>query len=177
MISLQSAMRRGHRHIKSLWVQEPKLEPKPVEIEPPVLKPLASKPKFPPPPEPELSPNERDRRRLEAWIMEWKLPPELPKHITMPMIKKVVCMTCNVTETDIMSRRNAPTYSIPRQIFYYLARSHTSRSFPEIGRFLGRDHTTVLSGVRRMGERRLTETDLNAKITRIEQQLHAMVQP
>ena len=45
------------------------------------------------------------------------------------------------------------TYARPRQIAMYLAKYLTSRSLPEIGRrFGGRDHTTVMHGVKRIEE-------------------------
>lgn len=36
---------------------------------------------------------------------------------------------------------------LPRQVVMYLLREHTSLSFPEIGRILGRDHSTIVYGV------------------------------
>ncbi len=45
------------------------------------------------------------------------------------------------------------TYARPRQIAMYLSKNLTSRSLPEIGRrFGGRDHTTVMHGVKRIEE-------------------------
>ena len=49
-------------------------------------------------------------------------------------------------------------YARPRQMAMYLAKQLTSRSLPEIGRrFGGRDHTTVMHGVKRIEQ--LKETD------------------
>lgn len=45
------------------------------------------------------------------------------------------------------------TIARPRQVAMYLAKHMTSRSLPEIGRrFGGRDHTTVMHGVKRIDE-------------------------
>jgi chromosomal replication initiator protein len=45
------------------------------------------------------------------------------------------------------------SYARPRQVAMYLAKQLTSRSLPDIGRrFGGRDHTTVMHGVRRIEE-------------------------
>lgn len=38
----------------------------------------------------------------------------------------------------------------PRQIAYYLGREITGLSYPQIGRYFNRDHTTVIAGVRRI---------------------------
>jgi chromosomal replication initiator protein len=43
----------------------------------------------------------------------------------------------------------------------YLCKQLTSRSLPEIGRsFGGRDHTTVMHGVRRIGELRSKDAEI-----------------
>mgnify|MGYP000259390389 CR=1 FL=1 len=56
------------------------------------------------------------------------------------------------TSADAMafrSRRHDVLH--PRQIAMYLCKQHTTRSYPDIGRhFGGRDHTTVLHGVRKI---------------------------
>lgn len=38
----------------------------------------------------------------------------------------------------------------PRQIAYFLARESTGYSYPRIGLYFSRDHTTILEGVRRI---------------------------
>jgi chromosomal replication initiator protein len=44
-------------------------------------------------------------------------------------------------------------YARPRKMAMYLAKNMTNRSLPEIGRrFGGRDHTTVMHGVRKIAE-------------------------
>ena len=44
----------------------------------------------------------------------------------------------------------------------YLAKHMTTRSLPEIGRrFGGRDHTTILHGVRKVEELRATDSQLS----------------
>ena len=49
----------------------------------------------------------------------------------------------------------------PRQIAMYLAKHMTNRSLPEIGRrFGGRDHTTVMHGVRRIEELKTLDSQI-----------------
>ena len=53
----------------------------------------------------------------------------------------------------MLSGRRTRAIVRPRQIAMYLAKTMTSKSFPEIGkRFGGRDHTTVLHAVRKVEE-------------------------
>jgi chromosomal replication initiator protein len=45
------------------------------------------------------------------------------------------------------------TIARPRQIAMYLSKTMTTRSLPEIGRrFGGRDHTTIMHGIRKIEE-------------------------
>ncbi len=60
-------------------------------------------------------------------------------------IKRLVCMQFGVTKENIESRSRKKGVVHPRQICMYLARKHTTHSYPEIGRRLGgRDHATIL---------------------------------
>lgn len=57
-----------------------------------------------------------------------------------------------VSRADIKSARRTAEIVRPRQIAMFLAKTVTLRSLPEIGRrFGGRDHTTVLHAVRKIG--------------------------
>ncbi|WP_205520931.1 chromosomal replication initiator protein DnaA [Propylenella binzhouense] len=76
-----------------------------------------------------------------------------PKRIRIEDIQKVVSSHFNVSKTDLLSARRTRAIVRPRQIAMYLAKTMTTRSFPEIGkRFGGRDHTTVLHAVRKVEE-------------------------
>ena len=64
----------------------------------------------------------------------------------------------NIRLADLVGPKRVRTFARPRQIAMYLCKSLTSRSLPEIGRrFGGRDHTTVMHGVRRIDELRQTD--------------------
>ena len=59
----------------------------------------------------------------------------------------------NVSRSDILSERRTAAVVKPRQIAMYLSKVLTLRSLPEIGRrFGGRDHTTIMHGVRKIEE-------------------------
>jgi chromosomal replication initiator protein len=52
-------------------------------------------------------------------------------------------------QVDLLSERRTRAIARPRQAAMYLAKTLTTRSYPDIGRrFGGRDHTTVLHAVR-----------------------------
>lgn len=68
---------------------------------------------------------------------------------SMAAIAKEVCQKHGITKLEFMSKRRRPVFNMARQEFMYRARNETLYSFPQIARFLGgRDHTTVMHGVR-----------------------------
>ncbi len=75
------------------------------------------------------------------------------RKVTMDEIIKKTCEHYHLRQTDLMSPSRARNISRPRQMAMYLCKKLTTRSLPEIGRkFGGRDHTTILHGVRKIEE-------------------------
>ena len=75
------------------------------------------------------------------------------RRITVDEIQKTVADHFNMKQADLLSERRTRSVARPRQIAMYLCKQHTTRSYPDIGRrFGGRDHTTVLHGVRKIDE-------------------------
>jgi len=75
------------------------------------------------------------------------------RKITVEEIQRKVSEHYNIRLSDMIGPKRVRTYARPRQVAMYLAKTMTSRSLPEIGRrFGGRDHTTVMHGVKRIEE-------------------------
>jgi chromosomal replication initiator protein len=73
------------------------------------------------------------------------------RKITVEEIQRRVSDHYNIRLSDMIGPKRVRSYARPRQIAMYLAKQLTTRSLPEIGRrFGGRDHTTVIHGVRRI---------------------------
>jgi chromosomal replication initiator protein len=73
------------------------------------------------------------------------------RKISVEEIQKKVSAHYNIRLSDMIGPKRVRSYARPRQIAMYLAKQLTTRSLPEIGRrFGGRDHTTVIHGVRRI---------------------------
>jgi chromosomal replication initiator protein len=70
--------------------------------------------------------------------------------ITLGDIESVVSAFFGITPADIHSSRRTRTVSAARMIAMFLARRHTRMSFPEIGRFMGKNHSSVVLAVQRM---------------------------
>jgi chromosomal replication initiator protein len=87
------------------------------------------------------------------------------RRIKIEDILKVVSRHYGISRGDILSQRRHRSVVWPRQIGMYLAKQLTSRSLPEIGRrFGGRDHTTILHGVKKVEELMATDSQLNDDI-------------
>lgn len=75
------------------------------------------------------------------------------RKITVEEIQRRVSEHYNIRLSDMLGPKRLRTFARPRQVAMYLAKQLTSRSLPEIGRrFGGRDHTTVMHGVKRIEE-------------------------
>lgn len=71
------------------------------------------------------------------------------KRVTVDEIQKAVAEHYGMKQADLLSERRTRAIARPRQAAMYLAKTLTTRSYPDIGRrFGGRDHTTVLHAVR-----------------------------
>ena len=73
------------------------------------------------------------------------------RKVSVEEIQRKVSDHYNIRLSDMLGPKRLRTFARPRQIAMYLCKQMTTRSLPEIGRrFGGRDHTTVMHGVRRI---------------------------
>ncbi|MBS3821036.1 MAG: chromosomal replication initiator protein DnaA [Bacteroidetes bacterium] len=70
--------------------------------------------------------------------------------VTLGDIEAVVATFFGITPADIHSSRRTRTVSTARMIAMHLARRYTRMSFPEIGRFMGKNHSSVVLACQRM---------------------------
>lgn len=77
------------------------------------------------------------------------------RKVSVEEIQRHVSEHYNIRLSDMIGPKRLRSFARPRQVAMYLCKQMTSRSLPEIGRrFGGRDHTTVMHGVRRIEELR-----------------------
>jgi len=70
---------------------------------------------------------------------------------TVEDIQRAVCDYYSIRLADLKSHRRHRAVSFPRMVAMYLCRQRLGTSFPELGdRFGGKDHTTVMSAVRKI---------------------------
>jgi chromosomal replication initiator protein len=94
------------------------------------------------------------------------------RQISVENIQKTVADYYKIKVADMYSKKRPASIARPRQIAMYLAKELTQKSLPEIGElFGGRDHTTVLHAVRKIGGERQQMTELNQQLHILEQTL------
>lgn len=87
-------------------------------------------------------------------------PPERPGRRVLGTVADVFGVPVGAILSE---RRDAPT-AIARQVVYYVLRDHLCWTLPQIGWFLKRDHTTVLSGSRKAHRRLQSDPDFAARV-------------
>ncbi len=94
------------------------------------------------------------------------------RQIGVENIQKTVADFYKIKVADMYSKKRPASIARPRQIAMYLAKDMTKKSLPEIGElFGGRDHTTVLHAVRKIGAERGVNPELNQQLHVLEQTL------
>lgn len=87
------------------------------------------------------------------------------RKVSIEEIQRKVAEHYNIRLADMIGPKRVRTVARPRQIAMYLAKQMTSRSLPEIGRrFGGRDHTTIMHGVKKIEELRSADRGLSEDI-------------
>jgi chromosomal replication initiator protein len=84
------------------------------------------------------------------------------RKVTIEEIQRKVAEHYNIRLSDMIGPKRVRTIARPRQIAMYLSKQLTSRSLPDIGRrFGGRDHTTIMHGVRKIEELITSDSQLS----------------
>ena len=92
--------------------------------------------------------------------------------ITIENILKTVAEYYKFMGSDMQSNRRHRTVVVPRHVAMYLAKELTQKSLNEIAdSFGGRDHSTVLSAVKKITQERIRDQELNHHLRVLEQSL------
>jgi len=92
--------------------------------------------------------------------------------LTIQSIIKEVVSYYELKVSDIKGKGRQRTIALPRQIAMYLSRTLTNHSYPEIGAaFGGRDHTTVISAVRKIQQLIKTDSNVRVEVHMLQQKL------
>jgi chromosomal replication initiator protein len=87
-------------------------------------------------------------------------------------IQRVVCHYFKLRSTDLLSKDRHKSVAFARHVAMYLCKQRLKCSFPELGRAFGnRDHTTVMSAVRKIDSLRSDSAEVRADLEAIERKL------
>jgi chromosomal replication initiator protein len=101
-----------------------------------------------------------------------KLLANTPTGLTIESIQREVAAYFDIKLHDLKGPKRHRAVAHPRMIAMYLARKLTSMSFPEIGsRFGGKDHSTVISAVRKIERLCAEEPTVRSVVNTIETHL------
>ena len=89
-------------------------------------------------------------------------------------ILKAVCTYYAVKMPDLKGKRRTKELVVPRQVAMYLLKEMTASPFMAIGDLLGgRDHTTIMHGVEKIGEELKQQGKIKQDITNVKQIVYA----
>jgi chromosomal replication initiator protein len=95
-----------------------------------------------------------------------------PNEASVEDIQRVVCHHFKLRSTDLLGEDRHKSIARARHLAMYLCRMRLKCSFPELGRAFGnRDHTTVMSAVRKVEHLRASDPELRAHLEAIERKL------
>jgi chromosomal replication initiator protein len=91
-----------------------------------------------------------------------------PAVTTVEDVQRAVCDHYRIKLNQLIGKDRHREVALPRQVAMYLARTHLGTSFPQIGaRFNGKDHTTVMSSVRKVAKLRVDDPEVAAALEAI----------
>jgi chromosomal replication initiator protein len=111
-----------------------------------------------------------DRRTAVKALSDVFAPSDL--ELSMEDILRATARYFEVDTSDLLGKGRRHELVVPRQVAMYLMRDLTEHSFPEIGQFFsGRDHSTVMYAVQKVGEQVESNDELRSSIRHIKESL------
>jgi chromosomal replication initiator protein len=98
----------------------------------------------------------------------WALKALHPQSVPLERVLSVVRTAFLVTQDELLAkRRNDRTVVWARKVAMYVARRKCGLSYPYLGRYFDRDHTTVMAAERRVFSRILKDESFAAVVNRL----------
>lgn len=98
--------------------------------------------------------------------------PNKKRQITVDYIMEIVADHYNITVEDIISKKRSNDIAYPRQICMYLCRKLTTVSLTEIGKKLGKDHSTIIHGYEKIEANIETDASLASNIETLKKKIN-----
>ena len=110
------------------------------------------------------------RRSLKRADIEEFLRQELPaKSITPQKVTRAVAKEFGILISELRSTRRSQSLVLPRQCAMWLCRKLCHASYPELGQFFERQHSSVIHAVRKLESRLDHEPTLRLRLARLEE--------
>lgn len=93
--------------------------------------------------------------------------PDEIKQYSVAAIVAACAMAGNVQVHELKSCRRARYLMPPRFVACYLSRKHTKHGLPAIGKFIGKDHSTVLYAIRKVEAELRAENETFISLVRL----------
>ncbi len=98
-----------------------------------------------------------------------------PNEASVEDIQRVVCHHFKLRSIDLLSKDRHKSIAFARHVAMYLCKQRLKCSFPELGRAFGnRDHTTVMSAVRKVEALRTSDPEVRAHLEALERKLGSL---
>jgi chromosomal replication initiator protein len=95
-----------------------------------------------------------------------------PNESSVEDIQRVVCHHFKLRSMDLLSKDRHKSIAFARHVAMYLCKQRLKCSFPELGRAFGnRDHTTIISAVRKVEALRTSDPEVRAHLEVLERKL------
>ena len=101
----------------------------------------------------------------------------MPTRILLADIIAAVARAYKMKPKDLRRKSNEREYVEPRQVAIYLARTLTRATLPQIGRELGKHHSTIYQSYVAVVARRTQDTEYAAWVDRIATEIRAARAP
>ena len=99
--------------------------------------------------------------------------PDIPLEVTPQLVVEVVAEHFGITMDQIPSKSRSNDVAKPRQIAMYLCKNMTDASLETIGKAVGgRDHSTVVHGIKKVGDDISTDTSVERLVATIRKKIN-----
>ena len=99
--------------------------------------------------------------------------PDIPLEVTPQLVVEVVAEHFGITMDQITSKSRSNDVAKPRQIAMYLCKNMTDASLETIGKAVGgRDHSTVVHGIKKVGDDISTDTSVERLVATIRKKIN-----
>jgi chromosomal replication initiator protein len=100
-----------------------------------------------------------------------------PNEASVEDIQRMVCHHFKLRSVDLVSKDRHKSIAFARHVAMYLCKQRLKCSFPELGRAFGnRDHTTVISAVRKVEHLRTSDPEVRAHLEVLERKLGNIIE-